>query len=213
MNKRCVGLLFRKHKSMLARPRGVLSLRRSVFAMYLPPRPTAHLIRRQYSAFALELEFDDERLMPQPLHALDLDFEPESTSPFNTAPSMAPNSPGTRDPTPPVSRPKIRKPEGESGRSEPRGYNLKTTLNWEEGLYEKVLVRTVASYRIAHHSLVSQSAVESLANKHLPAKVSFMKQPAAQLSVVYAEVRCIALPASFFFTEQPTGGKDVSHLR
>ena len=170
--------------------------------MCLPPRPTIHLIRRQYSPFALELEFDDERLMPQPLHALEMDFEPEPPSPLNTAPSMVPNSSGPRDSTLPATRPKIRKPEGESGRSEPRGYNLKTTLNWEEGLYEKVLVRTVVSYCIAYCSLLSQFAVKSLANKHLPAKVSFMKQPPGQVCIMYAEVRCITLP-TYLFTEQP----------
>ena len=117
-------------------------------AMCSAPRPAGHLVRRQYSPFALELEFDDERIMPQPLHALEMDFEPELPRPY-TAPGLSPNlaaesNAGEHATAPP--RPKIRKPEGESGRSGPRGYNLKTTLNWEEGLYEKVLVRTAVCY-------------------------------------------------------------------
>ena len=198
---------------MLAHPRSVLSLCRSVFAHYVPTSPAhSHLICCQYLAFALKLEFDDKQLMPQLLHALELDFELESPLPSNTAPSMAPNSPGPCDPTPLVSRLNICKPKGESSHFEPCGYNLKTMLNWEEGLYEKVLVCTVALYCIAHCSLLSQSTIESLANKHLPTKVSFMKQPASQLSIVYAKVHCITLLASFS-TEQPTGSKDVSDLR
>lgn len=87
--------------------------------------------------------------MPQPLHALELDFDPDLPSPFDTgprAPSADPTVPTPGAPTPPGPRPKIRKPEGESGRSGPRGYNLKTTLNWEEGLYERVLVCNMIHY-------------------------------------------------------------------
>ena len=112
--------------------------------MYCAPRPVGHIIRRHYSPFALELEFDDERIMPQPLHALEMDFEPDLPRPFNATPGTPPSfpaHPGAGDTATPAPCPKIRKPEGKSGRSGPRGYNLKAVLDWEEGLYEKILVR------------------------------------------------------------------------
>lgn len=82
---------------------------------------------------------------------------------------------------------KIPKPNGEVGRPDRGGYNLKIALGWEDDRYDKVKVSTMD----AHHLLIShrhQAFINNLVDNHLDGKIPLTEQTSANAQTVRDKV-------------------------
>ncbi|KIM80260.1 hypothetical protein PILCRDRAFT_9794 [Piloderma croceum F 1598] len=128
-----------------------------------------HRVQRAFAPFIFKAGFRPERLLtPPPLPWL-ATFPPHNDGQLPINDSL-PNSEGSTASK--VVLVKMKRPNGEPGRSGERGFNLKSTLNLPKGIYEDML-----------------EEVNRLANEHLKVAATITNQSQDALEVVYKQLK------------------------